>query len=101
MKVTVTYALPHAAWSRELDVVPTASVDDALMLSGFFEAFPRLNGLPDGVGVNGRLVSLDTPLSDHDRVEVYRPLNFDPMVSRRRRAAHKARQTKTGSGLPL
>jgi putative ubiquitin-RnfH superfamily antitoxin RatB of RatAB toxin-antitoxin module len=42
------------------------------------------------IGVYGRRCEADTPLCDGDRVEIYRPLNFDPMESRRRRAA-KAR----------
>jgi putative ubiquitin-RnfH superfamily antitoxin RatB of RatAB toxin-antitoxin module len=38
-----------------------------------------------GVGVWGRLVSLDRPLAPGDRVEVYRPLQVDPMDARRLR----------------
>ncbi|MCW5622474.1 MAG: RnfH family protein, partial [Burkholderiales bacterium] len=37
-------------------------------------------------GIWGRRVSLDEPLRDRDRVEIYRPLLCDPKEVRRRRA---------------
>jgi hypothetical protein len=37
------------------------------------------------VGIFGKLTTLDAPLADHDRVEIYRPLIVDPKVARQRR----------------
>lgn len=37
------------------------------------------------VGVWGRVQTLDTPLRDGDRVEIYRPLTVDPKEARRLR----------------
>ena len=41
------------------------------------------------VGIFGKLKALDSLLQHGDRVEIYRPLQAEPMESRRRRAAHK------------
>ena len=92
MKVTVSYAQPHLHWQRELEVADDATVQQALAKSGFAQAHPPLRDFAQGVGINGKIVSLDHALNENDRVEIYRPLSFDPMVSRRRRAAHKARK---------
>jgi uncharacterized protein len=43
----------------------------------------ELAGLP--VGIWGRKARLDDVLSDHDRVEIYRPLRIDPKLARRER----------------
>jgi len=43
----------------------------------------------EAVGIFGRRVSADAPLSDGDRVEVYRPLEMDPREARRRRARRR------------
>src|SRR5690606_42087026 len=61
------------------------SLHDALPIS----AFPGLDPWACGVGIFGRQCRADTPLADGDRVEIYRPLTYDPMVSRRRRAEHR------------
>lgn len=53
-------------------------------------AFPQLDLPQFRVGIFGKLKTLDTVLREHDRVELYRPLQADPKESRRRRALHKA-----------
>ncbi|MDO4450321.1 MAG: RnfH family protein [Moraxella sp.] len=40
------------------------------------------------VGIYSQKKRLDTPLSDGDRIEIYRPLSFDPM-SRRKKLSTK------------
>lgn len=46
------------------------------------------------LGVFGRVVTVDTPLADGDRLELYLPLRMDPKMARRRRAA--ASEKKSG-----
>jgi len=41
------------------------------------------------IGIWGRLRSLEAPLRDQDRVEIYRPLLIDPKEARRRRHAQQ------------
>ncbi len=48
------------------------------------------------MGVYGQRCRDDYILADGDRLELYRPLQFDPKESRRRRAMHKQR-VKNGS----
>jgi hypothetical protein len=72
-----------------VEMAAGATVRDAVDASGLVVAA----GLdePLDLGVFGRRCAPDTPLRDGDRVEVYRPLSFDPMESRRRRAAKAGR----------
>ena len=90
----VRYAWPDGSWQASVALSEPLSVEQVLVLSGFHQAHPAWDLALAGVGINGRLVAPDTLVQDGDRVEVYRPLTFDPMVSRRRRAQHKAKQIK-------
>jgi putative ubiquitin-RnfH superfamily antitoxin RatB of RatAB toxin-antitoxin module len=89
MRVEVACALADRQWLLPLELPPGASVRDAIDASGIIAA-ARLVA-PLQVGVFGRRCALETALADGDRVEIYRPLSFDPMESRRRRAAKAGR----------
>ncbi|CAB3679814.1 MAG: RnfH family protein [Achromobacter sp.] len=91
--VSVCYALPAQVWLRELRLPAGSTVADALVASGFAQAFPVVQPWERGVGVYGRPVAPGTPLADGDRVEIYRGLSFDPKESRRRRAEHRRAKT--------
>ncbi|WP_254926110.1 RnfH family protein [Bordetella genomosp. 11] len=93
LTVWVYYAHPRQAWSRRLQLPAGATVGDAVAACGFAQAFPDIDPWATGVGVFGRIVPASRPLVDGDRVEIYRALVFDPMDSRRRRAAHRARKS--------
>ncbi len=67
-----------------LRLAAPATVADALRASGLLER----HGLgPAGlrVGIWSRTVTLDAPLRERDRVELYRPLLVDPKEARRQR----------------
>lgn len=91
VKVSVVYARPgpDGVWQATLAVPAGADVAAVLEQSGFAEKFPAYPIDAPAVGIFGRRCQLDEIVSDGDRVEVYRPLDFDPMASRRRRAAHR------------
>jgi len=92
LRVEVCHACAQqGVWLRVVDVPAGATVADALRLSGFADAFPSVDPWRAGVGIFGRRVNPEHTLEQGARVEIYRPLAFDPMESRRRRAAHKAR----------
>ena len=78
---------PAYGVAEECDVaVPRgATLIDALRASGLLERHPHIDLARQAVGIWGRLCALDAPLSDGDRVEVYRPLQVDPKEARRRR----------------
>ncbi|GIX21246.1 MAG: UPF0125 protein [Gammaproteobacteria bacterium] len=87
MHVEVVYALPEEQTVVELDLEPGATAETAIRRSGLLERHPEIDLAVNKVGVFGRLVALDTPLAEGDRVEIYRPLIADPKQARRRRAA--------------
>ena len=98
-EITVCYALPERAWLKTIQVSSRACVREIVEQSGFFIEHPDL--LPDALtyGVFGKMVSPRDSISPGDRVEIYRPLTFDPKESRRRRAAHRAAKNKRQSSL--
>lgn len=89
LRVEVAYASADQQWLQVVEVPSGANVGDAVAASGIASA-AGLSGVLD-VGVFGRRCLPETPLREGDRVEIYRPLSFDPMESRRRRAAKAGR----------
>ncbi|HYG43070.1 MAG TPA: RnfH family protein [Bordetella sp.] len=79
----------ESVWQCMLALPAHATVADAVRASGFAARFPDRDAWQLGVGVFGKTCKADTRLADGDRVEIYRPLAFDPKVSRRRRAEHR------------
>lgn len=87
--VRLVYARPGLVWRRKLRLPAGATVGDALEAGRFAEQMPG-QGEAVSYGIFGQACREDHVLADGDRVEIYRPLAFDPMESRRRRAAHRA-----------
>ena len=90
VSVQIVYA--HTAqhiWVRQLSLSAGSTASDALQASHFFREFPNYAADCVRVGVFGRECALGQILNDGDRLEIYRPLVFDPMESRRRRAVHR------------
>ncbi len=81
----------HCAGRGLVDAMPLqvsagTTVQQALLQSGLAHRHPGLDwAAPGACGVWGKLVALDRPLNDGDRLEVYRPLQVDPMHARRER----------------
>lgn len=89
LAVQVCYALPERQVLKDLRIDEGATIRQAIRASGILEAFPEIDPENCKVGIFGKLKTLDTPLRDQDRVEIYRPLVADPKESRRRRAEKK------------
>jgi hypothetical protein len=87
--VEVAYALADRQWLLQVRLPAGAAVRDAVEASGLVAA-AGLAG-PLEFGIFGRRCAPETALRDGDRVEIYRPLSFDPMESRRRRVAKAGR----------
>ena len=77
IRVEVVAAWPRRAKISRLELPDGSLVRDALRAAGI---------KADAVGVFGKRVAPDEPLSDGDRVEIYRPLALDPKERRRQRA---------------
>jgi len=87
MAVEVVYAKPEQQALIALDVPVKATVATAIIASGILELFPELALETLKVGIFGRVTNLGQVLQTGDRVEIYRPLIYDPKEARRHRAA--------------
>ncbi|MDX1347584.1 MAG: RnfH family protein [Thiomicrorhabdus chilensis] len=92
MRIEVAYALPDEQFLFEQEVEEGCTIEQALKTSKLLEEFPDLN--IDKVGIFGRLMPVDTPLREGDRIEVYRPLKVDPRERRRQQVEDERRQPK-------
>ena len=85
-QVTVMFSpAPRQVLEWLVDVPEGASVRDAVRASGWPEAAKGQDVSALDVGVWGRRCTLDQPVRQGDRVEIYRPLLVDPKVARRER----------------
>ncbi|HEX5339988.1 MAG TPA: RnfH family protein [Gammaproteobacteria bacterium] len=96
LHVEVVYALPERQAVVALRLESGTSVRDALAHSGLLQRFAELDPARLSVGIFGHAATLDTPLQDGDRVEIYRPLERDPKQARRELA--KAGRTMGRAG---
>jgi len=87
IRVRVVYALPQRQSTVELVLPRGATVEEAITKSGMAAEFPAMSGQPLQCAIFGRLVALDDPLQDGDRIEILRPLIADPKQTRRQAAA--------------
>jgi uncharacterized protein len=78
MNITVAYALPHQQTLEEMEVPEGTTAEEAIAMSHLLEKYPEIDLAVNKVGVLGKLVALDSPLRDGDRVEIYRPLPKKP-----------------------
>jgi putative ubiquitin-RnfH superfamily antitoxin RatB of RatAB toxin-antitoxin module len=87
--VQVVYALARQSWKDDLALPPGTTAAQAVAASAIPGSVPGYRPETVSFGIFGQNCKPDHVLADGDRVEVYRPLIFDPMESRRRRAAHR------------
>jgi putative ubiquitin-RnfH superfamily antitoxin RatB of RatAB toxin-antitoxin module len=88
--VEVCYARADDVFLVTVVLGTGSTIADAIAASGVISRFPEIDLARNRVGVFGKLRPLDTPVQGGERIEIYRPLQADPMESRRRRARHKA-----------
>lgn len=92
LQVEVIYAHPGDIWRRWVELPQGATALQAVQASGLLSSHPELGEQLPPLGIHGRLCEPRQVLQTGDRVEVYRPLVFDPMESRRRRQRHRQRK---------
>ena len=90
--IEVAYAEPREQVIVPLKVPAGIAAGEALRRSGVLERFPGIDPQNLSVGVFGVHVPLHAPLSQGDRLEIYRPLQVDPKQARRNRAARARRK---------
>jgi len=86
MKIEVVYALSDQQILTTVELPIGATVLDAVNQSGLISQFNLWPACQLSLGIFGRKVNVDTILHEGDRVEMYRPLQIDPMAKRRIRA---------------
>lgn len=91
LAVTVACS-PRAGLVDEVAITVPAgtTLADALRLSGMQQRHPQIDLAAQPVGIWGALRALDAVLREGDRVEIYRPLQVDPMEARRARQRRQA-----------
>lgn len=87
----MVYALPAGEDAVTLKLPSGATAADAVRASGMLERHPEIDLGRQKIGIYGRVVAAQAPLSDGDRVEVYRPLILGPKEARRRRVLRKGK----------
>jgi uncharacterized protein len=95
LRVEVAYAVPERQVLIELEVGGGATVWRAIERSGILRQFPEIDPERAAVGIFGKIVSLDMPLKDGDRVEIYRSLIADPKELRRQRVRRRTRAPRS------
>lgn len=71
MKVAVVYAAAAQPLLLSCQVADGSSVAQAIEQSGLLRFCPEIDLKKQKVGVFGKLVKLDSPLKEGDRVEIY------------------------------
>jgi putative ubiquitin-RnfH superfamily antitoxin RatB of RatAB toxin-antitoxin module len=89
LRVEVVYALRDRQALVRLDMREGATVRQAISDSGVLREFPEIDLARAVVGIFGKVVPLDTPLTNGDRIEIYRPLAADPKEMRRQRVSRR------------
>lgn len=99
LSITVSYS-PQAGQVDEvvLALPEGATVIDALQNSGLLDRYPGLTAAALNLGIWGKRCEAGDRLADRDRVEVYRPLQLDPMEARRLRDRRQRKQARRNSG---
>jgi putative ubiquitin-RnfH superfamily antitoxin RatB of RatAB toxin-antitoxin module len=92
IRVEVAYFEPGNPFLEELEMPSSVTVQQAVEASTVLDRFSSLTLDTIETGIFSRRVTLDTGLSDGDRVEIYRPLQVDPKQARRLRAEAKKKK---------
>ncbi len=82
--IEVVFATKESQQIVALTVPSGTTLLQAIELSGLLKTYPEIT--LDKVGVFGKLKALTDVVLEGDRVEIYRPLQKDPMSARKDRA---------------
>lgn len=99
---TIRVEVAYSAAPRQVDVAALTmpagcTVAQALQASGLLQRH-GLQAAELQVGIWSRVVALDSPLRERDRVEIYRPLKVDPKEARRQRYKGQRERRARGAG---
>ena len=92
VEIEVVYITTDELFLESIELPASTTVSEALDTVGIYTKFPELAESPPKVGIYGKVVSISQQVKDGDRIEVYRPLIFDPKEARRQRAERRSEQ---------
>jgi putative ubiquitin-RnfH superfamily antitoxin RatB of RatAB toxin-antitoxin module len=84
--IEVVYALPDRQRVVQLPLRDGMTALEAVQAAGLEREFPEIACRDPVLGIYGRRVAATEVLRSGDRVEIYRPLKFDPRDARRKAA---------------
>jgi putative ubiquitin-RnfH superfamily antitoxin RatB of RatAB toxin-antitoxin module len=87
--IAVAYATANQQTVLTLQIADKSSVEEAIIESGILQQWPEIDLQKNKVGIFGQLCDLEKTLNAGDRIEIYRPLQKDPMDARRQKAKIK------------
>lgn len=90
-RVEIAYATPAHQEIIEISTSPGATIEEVIRRSDILTRFPEIDLVRHRVGIFGEVLSLQEPVRDRDRIEIYRPLIAGPKEMRRRRAARRGK----------
>lgn len=96
IRVRIAFAAPTRIWQQELYVPRGSTAGQVLEYSSFADEFPEHTDHLPAMGIFGERCDAGRVMRENDRLELYRPLVFDPLESRRRRAGHKKSAKQPG-----
>lgn len=87
----ITIEVAYASTSGQQYLIPVTlaepcTAEQAILQSGICERCLEIDLRKNKIGVFSKPISLDYLLHNHDRLEIYRPLQIDPKQARRLRA---------------
>lgn len=89
IEIEVAYATANQQTVLRLQIANSSTVEQAIIESGILQQWPEIDLQKNKVGIFGQLCELDKILNAGDRIEIYRPLQKDPMDARRQKAKIK------------
>ena len=84
MKISLVFAEAQKQQWLEREVGEGTTVQQAIEASGLLGIFPEIDLSENKIGIFGRVVKLDSLVSEGDRIEIYRPITADPETVERR-----------------
>ncbi len=87
MQVGVVYADARQQIWLNLEVPEGSTAQHAIECSGILARCPEVNLKKNKIGIYGKIAKISTPLSEGDRVEIYRPIIVDPKTIPQRKVA--------------
>ncbi|NDY81906.1 RnfH family protein [Orrella sp. NBD-18] len=101
IQIRIVFCDQDSCWDRTMSYPDSITLGMAIVQSGFLNDYPGFSINDGKFGVFGSIKPLDTVMQDNDRIEIYRPLIYDPKTSRRRRAIHRQKARNIKKKVPI